>query len=258
MKLTSTFLLTLTLVLVNCTGTKYFSKKIVEPVLQPVEVDALQQERDDIFSLLIYALVYQDWQDGSVPRNKRRGYNIGALLVTPQFEPVHHGLNCINSTDNATQHGEVRAITQHLEQTRKFNLDKYHVYTTLEPCVMCAGMITMVAVNRVVYGQHDVDYSKAFERLAMDTRPIGGFAPYPRQVQAMPSILPFCTQLDDAYQVFLNTDPEKVLAKFLASDPAEVVFKQAAEAFLAYKVKHSENQTVYEKALAFYHKNKKQ
>lgn len=257
MKRITIFILTSALLTVNCTSAKHFSKKIVEPVLHPVEVDALQQERDDIFSLLIYALVYQDWQNGSVPRNKRRGYNIGALLVTPQFEPVFHGLNCINSTDNATQHGEVRAITQYLEQTRKFNLDKYHIYTTLEPCVMCAGMITMVSASRLLYGQHDVDYSKAFERLAMDTRPIGGFAPYPRRVQAMASSLIYCKQLDDAYLTFLNSDPEKILAKFLASEPAEVIFKQAASAFLAYKVKNIENQSTYEKALEFYYKNKK-
>lgn len=225
-------------------------------ILQQDGIDALEQERDNIFSLLIYALVHQDWQDDAVPRNNRRGYNIGALLVTPEFEPVYHGLNCINSTDNATQHGEVRAITQYLEQTRKFNLDQYHVYTTLEPCVMCAGMITMMAAKRVIYGQHDVDYSRAFERLAMDTRAIGGFAPYPRQVQAMASTLPYCQQLDEAYQVFLNTDPEKILAKFLASDPAEAIFKQASEAFLVYQVIYPENQVVYEKAIVFYHQNK--
>lgn len=257
MKSATPFLFFLALGLLNCTGAKHFSKKIVEPVLEQTTVDAPQQERDDIFSLLAYALVYQDWQQGSVPRNKRRGYNIGAVLVNPQFEPVFHGLNCINSTDNATQHGEVRAITQYLEQTRKFNLDKYHVYTTLEPCVMCAGMITMVSVGRVVYGQHDVDYSKAFERLAMDTRPIGGFAPYPRRVQALASQLPFCKQLDDAYKVFLSSDPEKVLAKFLTSEGAEAIYKQASADFFSYTIKYSENQSVYEKALAFYHKNAK-
>ncbi len=258
MKLTSTLPLLMALALLSCTGAKHFSKKIVEPVLKQKQVDALQQERDDIFSLLTYALVYDDWQEASVPRNKRRGYNIGALLVSPEFEPVYHALNCINSTDNATQHGEVRAITQYLEAAHKFNLDKFHLYTTLEPCVMCAGMITMVSVKRVVYGQHDVDYSKAFERLAMDTRSIGGFAPYPRQVEAIASRLGFCQRLDDAYRQFLSTDSEKVLAKFLTSEPAKAIFKDAADSFLGYAVKFEANQTVYEKARAFYHNRKKQ
>jgi len=255
MRLLKSFTLTLALLLMCCTSANYFSKKIVEPVLEQAQIDPLQQEKDDIFSLLIYALVYKDWQDGSVPRNKRRGYNIGALLVNPQFEPAFHGLNCINSTDNATQHGEVRAITQYLEQTRKFNLEGYHVYTTLEPCIMCAGMMTMTAVKRLVYGQHDVDYSKAFERLAMDTRPIGGFAPYPRRVVATASALEHGKKLDDAYKDFLSKDPEKVLAKFLASDPAEEIFKQADENFLGYNIKFPENQTVYANALTYYHKN---
>lgn len=251
------FLIAVAILATHCHSSKHYTKTIVEPVLAPVSVEAAQQERDDIFSLLTYALVYQDWQEGTVPRNKRRGYNIGALIVNQQNEPVFHGLNCINSTDNATQHGEVRAITQYLESSRKFNLDKHNIYTTLEPCVMCAGMITMTAVGRVVYGQHDVDYSKAFERLALDTRPIGGFAPYPRRVQAGPSSLPYCQHLDTAYQEFLSKDSEKILAKFLVSDPAKAIFAQATTAFQNYSVKFPENKVVYDKALAYWQQQKK-
>lgn len=220
-----------------------------------IQSDTFDRERDEIFSLLIYALVYQDWQEESIPHPQRRGYNIGALLVTPQHEPVYFGLNCINSTENATQHGEVRAITQYLDATRNFNLEKFTIYTTLEPCVMCAGMITMMAVDQVVYGQHDVAYSKAFERLALDTSSIGGFTPYPRQVLAMPTTLPYCNQLDEAYQEFLATDSEKILAKFLTSNAAKTIFKQALIAFEHYEVKYTENQPVFEKAYQFYHQN---
>jgi len=216
------------------------------------EASDVQQEIDDIYALLIYALVYADWQPDSIPRRLRRGYNIGALIVNKDNLPVHYELNCINSTDNSTQHGEVRAIMSYLEQNKLFDLSGFSIYTTLEPCIMCAGMMTMTSVKRVVYGQRDVDYSKAFERLALDTRPIGGFAPYPRRVMAQASNIIYCQELDREYQAFLKEDDEKVLAKFLASEAARQIYEKASNAFLSFNVKYEVNQPIYQAALAFY------
>lgn len=239
----------------SCNSPKKLSSKIIKPVLEVEEISELQQEIDDIYSLLIYSLVLKDWQPDSIPRRKRRGYNIGALLIDKENLPVHYALNCINSTDNATQHGEVRAITSYLEKHRSFNLKGFTIYTTLEPCVMCAGMMTMTAVKRVVYGQRDVAYSKAFERLAVDTRPIGGFAPYPRQVVAQASKISFCGELDEEYREFLEEDEEKILAKFLASDDAKNIYEKAASTFLNYKIKFEDNKPIYNAAIDFYNSN---
>jgi tRNA(Arg) A34 adenosine deaminase TadA len=229
----------------------HFEKTIIEPVNQQPIISTQQQEVDNIFSLLAYALVYQDWQPDSLARNKRRGYNIAAVIVDKNQMPVYYGLNSINSTDNATQHGEVRAITVYLAKEKCFNLEGFTIYTTLEPCIMCAGMMTMTAVKRVVYGQHDVEYSKAFERLSVDTRPIGGFPPYPRQVIAQASPSPFTRQLDEAYQNFLKTDPEKILAKFLSSEPARAIYELAWRALQDYKVRQTENLAIYQQAVQF-------
>ncbi|MEP7144284.1 MAG: nucleoside deaminase [Ferruginibacter sp.] len=235
-----------------CTGAKHFTKEIIDPVFAQKEITVIQQELDEIFSLLTYAIVYHHWQPGDIRRDKRRGYNIGALLVNPANEPVFYGLNCINSTENATQHGEVRSITGYLDKTKRFNLEGFTIYTSLEPCVMCAGMITMTSVKRVVYGQHDVEYSKAFERLAIDTRPIGGFAPYPRVVIAQASSSKFCGLLDKAYQDFIANETEKMLARFLTFDTAHEIFKNATNDFLSYHVKYPENIKIYENALNYY------
>jgi tRNA(adenine34) deaminase len=240
-----------------CRSSGYYSSKIIQPVLETTPIDSVQQEKENIFSLLTYAIVFDDWQPDSIPRDKRRGYNIGALLVNKDDEPVQYGLNSINSTENSTQHGEVISITSYLNRTRQFNLEGFTIYTTLEPCVMCAGMITMTSVKKVVYGQHDVEYSKAFERLALDTRPIGGFPPYPRKVTAVSSPLLFCKQLDDAYHSYLETADEKILAKFLSTNEAYSIFKNATEVFLSYSVKNESNKKVYQKAMDFYKALKK-
>ncbi len=212
----------------------------------------IQQEIDAIFSLLAYAIVAKDWQPDSIERSKRRGYNIGALLVNENNNPVHYGLNCINSTDNATQHGEVRTIIGYLDKTKRFDLTDFTMYTTLEPCIMCAGMMTMTSIKRIVYGQKDVVYSKAFERLAFDSSSIGGYPPYPRQVEVDVSKTEFREALDMGYQKFLKKDKEKYLAKYLASQEAKDIFEEAKNTFLHYKVIFSSNQEILEKAQLFF------
>lgn len=216
------------------------------------KVSDIQQEQDEIFLLLAYSLVYEDWQSFDIPSRERRGYNIGAVLVNKENQVVAYDLNAINSTDNATQHGEVRVITKYLEKEKCFNLDGYTIFTTLEPCVMCAGMITMIDIDRAVFGQKDVRFSKAFERLSIDTTPIGGFPPYPRKVETVASKVQFSQELDKAYQEFLEKDEEKVLAKFLASEQAKKIYEKAYKHFLNYKVDFSENQSIYEKAVQFF------
>jgi tRNA(adenine34) deaminase len=239
-----------------CGPSKKMSPTLVLPFQEYSVKDPARQEVDEIFSLLTYALVYANWQPGSVPRSQRRGYNIGAVLVDKDQRPVFCGLNCINSTDNATQHGEVRAITAYLEKTRRFNLDGFTIYTSLEPCIMCAGMMTMTDIDRVVYGQKDVDFSNGLERLALDTRAFGGYAPFKRTTWADASPTAFRARLDAAYQQFLNTEPEKILAKFLAGPEAEAIFKEAHTAFLGFEAKYPANAATYAAARAFFEENK--
>lgn len=240
----------------SCHTTKKMQPQLVLPFQEYSIKDPAKQEVDEIFSLLSYALVYANWQPASVPRRERRGYNIGAVLVDKEQKPVFCGLNCINSTDNATQHGEVRAITAYLEKTRRFNLDGFTIYTTLEPCIMCAGMMTMTDIDRVVYGQKDVDFSNGLERLALDSRPFGGYAPFKRTTWADASPTAFRARLDAAYQQFLATAPEKILAVFLADDTTKTIYREAHEAFLSYKVKHADNASVYAQAKQFFEENK--
>lgn len=239
-----------------CSPSKKMSPTLVLPFQEYSVKDPARQEVDEIFSLLTYALVYANWQPGSVPRQQRRGYNIGAVLVDASQQPVFCGLNCVNATDNATQHGELRAITAYLEKTRRFNLDGFTIYTSLEPCIMCAGMMTMTDIDRVVYGQKDVDFSNGLERLALDSRAFGGYAPFKRTTWADASPSDFRAHLDAAYQRFLSTEQEKILAKFLAGPEAEAIFKEAHAAFLSFEVKYPANAAIYAAARVFFEENK--
>lgn len=216
-----------------------------------MEGNEIQKELDEIYTLLAYSLVFRDWQPDSIPRSRRRGYNIGTILIDDSNELAHWGLNCINSTDNATQHGEVRAITSYLDSLKSFNLKGFTLYTTLEPCAMCSGMATMTNIERVVYGQKDVDFSGALDRLALDSEEFGGFKPYPRTVTSDPAPTSFREQLDEKFRTFLETEEEKFLAKFLTSKEAYEIYQEADQAFQNFQVKNSENEEHYENAKLF-------
>jgi tRNA(adenine34) deaminase len=243
------------IVLTSCQNhsEKETTKEIVTTNLH--DVDSIQAEKDAIFMLLNLTLVLDDWQSIEVPRQERRGYNIGALLVSPDDKPVKFALNSINSTNNSTQHAEVRVISQFLEDEEDYNLKEYTLYTSLEPCVMCAGMVIMTNVKRVVYAQSDIDFSKAFERLALDSRSIKGYSPYPR----IPDVHSFSDslteKLNNQYLKFRENEEEKMLARFLSTPEAKNIYQEAAERFLNFTVIHPENQVHYENAYTFYIKN---
>ncbi len=215
------------------------------------------EERDEIFMLLSYALVHQDWQSGSIPRFERRGYNIGSVLVDPDNNVVKAALNSVTSHNNSTQHGEVRLMQHFLKESDHYNLDGFTIYTTLEPCAMCAGMMVMTNVDKVVYGQSDVDFAKALERLAFDSTSINGYSPYPRKVTTIKNNSSISKKLDQAFESFLKNSDEKFLSRFLVTDQAEEIFGEAKTTLFDYEAIYIENEQILKSAKDYYLEFKK-
>src|SRR4051794_28758616 len=67
----------------------------------------VENERDEIFSLLAYAIVLKDWQTKGPDQ---RGHNIGAILVNEKQEVVFWARNCSYRERNGTQHAEIRLM----------------------------------------------------------------------------------------------------------------------------------------------------
>lgn len=211
--------------------------------------DSLHVEIDYIYSLLSYAIVYQYWENND--RNGR-GYNVGCILVDPNNTVVDWGINTVNATENCTQHGEVRLITSYLSQDGIYSLDGYSIYSTLEPCAMCAGMMTMASIKRVVSGQKDYYFSKAIERLSFDSTPYGGYPPYPRIVASHETPTEYGDILDKSYQAYIKAGNQPIITKFLSTPPAKEIYAKAFQSFMAYQVRYKPNQAIYEKALLFF------
>lgn len=207
--------------------------------LLPVD-DQAQAERDEIFSLLAMAMVLQDWQTSA----QGRGHNIGSILVNKEHVPLYYARNSIRALDNATQHGEVRLVQNYLDcKGVAKTASSLTVYTTLEPCAMCSGMMTMTEVSRVVYLQRDPSFGGAREAL----RGIN----YPRVYQqSTTNGLPQKSAIEAGYDQYRNSG-KGGLTSFLLTDDARKFFESSREALLNYSVKAPENVAVLTRAKAY-------
>lgn len=211
----------------------------------------LQREIDEIYSLLTYAIVRKYWEDDD--RNGR-GYNVGCVLVSPDNEVLDWGINSVHKSGNCTQHGEVRLLTGYLDRSGIYSLSGHSMYTSLEPCAMCAGMMIMSSIKRTVNGQRDYYFAGALERFALDSNAHGGFSPYPRAVLSEETPSAYGRLLDAAYHDYIGKGAEPVITRFLASPAAKRIFDSALQSFLDYEVSAPSAGPVLSMARVFFQK----
>ena len=151
--------------------------------------------------------------------DKRRGYNIAAVLVDPNGKIVSKSLNSVIASQDCTQHAEMKLIQDYLREKRCFNLNGYTVYTTLEPCAMCTMTMSMAGISTVYYGQTDEGFGNAAERMAFDSTQYNGYAPYPRvsKTQLVKSLMQ--EELEKAFKA----SNIKQITKWLATDEAKII-----------------------------------
>jgi tRNA(Arg) A34 adenosine deaminase TadA len=209
--------------------------------------DEAQAERDEIFSLLAMAVVLQDWQK----QYGGRGHNIGSVLVTSDHLPVFYARNSIIALDNATQHGEVRLVQNYLNcKGIKGSRKGLTVYTTLESCVMCAGMMAMVEVSRVIYVQKDPYFGGVREALK-DIH-------YPRvYFQETANGLAQKRALEAGYDRYRALGKSEITG-YLYTEEARNIFKSAKMALHNYTIKFPENGIVLDRAQVYLNKVKRE
>lgn len=203
-----------------------------------------QVERDRILSLAALAVVYRDWQKAPVTPASR-GHNIGSILVDNDSKPVFWARNAANKTDNASQHGEVRLIQNFLNCPSVGKYAKgYTVYTTLEPCAMCTGLMTLTRVSRVVYVQADPGFGHARDALKKIN--------YPNVFdQYSPSDLDQKKALEAGFQNYSQGENNPSITDFLLTVEARNAFSTAEKQLSDYKTTYPENASIVASAQAF-------
>ncbi len=92
-------------------------------------------------------------------REANKAYAIGEVpvgaVVVIAGEIVSRGHNLRESLNDATAHAEIVAMRAAAAQVGDWRLGEATLYSTVEPCVMCAGAIVQFRVKTLVYGAAD-------------------------------------------------------------------------------------------------------
>ncbi len=79
---------------------------------------------------------------------------VGALIVQAG-RVVSSGINLRETWQRPGAHAEFIAIERAASFLGRWRLNDCDLYVTLEPCLMCAGVIYQARLRRVVYGAYD-------------------------------------------------------------------------------------------------------
>ncbi len=102
-------------------------------------------EQDLAFLRQAIELARQARSDGRHP--------FGALIVNERGETVIAARNnAVRPKGDPTQHAEMLASSQAARLLGEAELAKCTLYTSTEPCAMCAGAIYWTGIGRVVFG----------------------------------------------------------------------------------------------------------
>jgi tRNA(adenine34) deaminase len=104
---------------------------------------------DDTFMLQALELAREAEQAGEIP--------VGSVVVL-DGAVIGRGRNAPISRCDPTAHAEILALREAAATIHNYRLEGVTLYTTLEPCVMCAGALVAARVARLVFGARDLRF----------------------------------------------------------------------------------------------------
>jgi tRNA(adenine34) deaminase len=104
---------------------------------------------DEIFMRQAVALAREAGLAGEVP--------VGAVVVLGG-EAIGCGRNSPIGWNDPTAHAEILALRAAAAAARNYRLEGATLYSTIEPCVMCAGALVAARVARLVFGARDLRF----------------------------------------------------------------------------------------------------
>jgi len=82
---------------------------------------------------------------------------VGAV-VAMAGEIVGRGWNSPVARNDPTAHAEILALREAAARIGNYRLENAALYSTLEPCAMCAGALVAARVGRLVFGARDLRF----------------------------------------------------------------------------------------------------
>jgi tRNA(adenine34) deaminase len=85
---------------------------------------------------------------------------VGAIVVLDN-KIISKAHNLKESKNDPTGHAEIQAIIKATKKLNNWRLTNCYLYSTLEPCPMCAGAILQARIKHVIYGAKDLKWGAA-------------------------------------------------------------------------------------------------
>ena len=80
---------------------------------------------------------------------------VGAVIVSRCGSIIAKAHNIVETRNDPTCHAEKLVIEKALKKTGQRFLNNCDLWVTLEPCVMCSGLIKQTRIRRLYYGAED-------------------------------------------------------------------------------------------------------
>lgn len=275
----------------NNPNLKYYieNSKLVKDLIIPeaYNIEDGGKERHRLYSLLLMALTKYYWngkkngRDGEYPHNPidhgkfehndYLGHNIASIAVDAFGQVIDFEFNHNNLFNSTTEHAEARMVKRVITLTqindswetkldpdlkdKKNTFEDVVMYTTLESCSQCAGIMALARVKEIIYLQTDPGMYLIGNILRNLTRKIdnvngtGGFTS-PMPISGADISLNYFGELNEEYNKYqdkvLNTpffkpnngtpDHSKSITSFLCTKYAYEIYRKAFHEFEDLKI----------------------
>ena len=91
----------------------------------------------------------------AIKAKKKDEVPVGAIIVGRCGTVIAKAHNLVETRNDPTCHAEKLVIEKALKITGQRFLNDCDIWVTLEPCVMCAGLIKQTRIRRLYYGAED-------------------------------------------------------------------------------------------------------
>lgn len=108
---------------------------------------------DKEFMSLALEEALRAYQENEIP--------IGAVLIDEDGILISREHNRIEQLRDATAHAEILTLREGSRKLNRRRLTTCTLYSTVEPCAMCAGALVLCRVRRLVYGATDSKFGAA-------------------------------------------------------------------------------------------------
>jgi tRNA(Arg) A34 adenosine deaminase TadA len=268
----------------------YWDRPVCElATLAVLELRPELKERHYLYSLLVGALVSNYWngnkrgQDGTYPWREKQclpngiymggqylGHNIACIGVDGFGEVIDFDFNHNEVFSSSVEHAESRLVRRVFSLAQVYDdwrirrpedlprsqgyanlLSNVTIYTSLESCAQCSGIMALGQVKSVVYLQHDPGQF-VIGNILWKLTSSGLKAPLP--ISADQFSFPCYNALNDAYKDFYTRvvqepfyidengtkDNSQSITSFLCTDVAKSIFDLAAGELKGFSVRYPE------------------